>query len=67
MQNKISKSLLIVNHCMDISHPALAHQSEVALALANNFNKVFILTGEINGVSTPSFQIFFDRLQPNQF
>jgi glycosyltransferase involved in cell wall biosynthesis len=54
MQNKISKSLLIVNHCMDISHPALAHQSEVALALANNFNKVFILTGEINGVSIPS-------------
>ncbi len=54
MQKKINKTLLIVNNFMDISHPALAHQSEVALALANNFNKVYILTGAVNGISVPS-------------
>ena len=54
MQKKINKTLLIVNNYMDISHPTLAHQTEVALALANNFNKVYILTGVVNGISVPS-------------
>jgi glycosyltransferase involved in cell wall biosynthesis len=39
---------------MDDSHPALAHQSEIALSLTYNFDKVYILTGEINGISLPA-------------
>ena len=51
---KSDKTLLIVNNFMDVSHPALAHQSEIALALASNFSKVFILTGEVNRISVPA-------------
>jgi glycosyltransferase involved in cell wall biosynthesis len=47
------KNLLIVNNFMDVSHPTLAHQSEIALALTPNFNKVYILTEEISGISVP--------------
>jgi len=54
MQNKIHKNLLIVNNYMDVSHPALAHQSEIALALASNFNNVYILTGKNNNIILPS-------------
>jgi glycosyltransferase involved in cell wall biosynthesis len=44
----------------------LAHQSEIALSLANNFSKVYILTGEVNGISVPSnMQIFTYKAKIN--
>jgi len=47
----MQRQLLLVNYCIDPNDPSLAHQHEVLLGLAENFEKVTVITTR-NAVQT---------------
>jgi len=46
--------LVVLNYCMDSSHPSLGHQFSVVTHLAENFSSVEVLTTSYSGESVPS-------------
>ncbi len=47
-------SLVVLNYCMDSTHPSLGHQFSVVTQLASNFSSVEVLTTSYSGESLPS-------------
>jgi glycosyltransferase involved in cell wall biosynthesis len=46
-------SLVVLNYCMDSSHPSLAHQISIVIRLASKFDHVIVITTSYSGEELP--------------
>ena len=62
---KSNSNLLVFNFAMDPYDPLLSHQYEAVLALANDFNKITVITGRIGlTISDPRIRIISTNWRP---
>jgi glycosyltransferase involved in cell wall biosynthesis len=62
---KSNSNLLVFNFVMDPQDPLLSHQYEAVLALANDFNKITVITGRVGEIeSSPRIQIISTNWKP---
>ncbi len=62
---KSNSNLLVFNFAMDPKDPLLSHQYEAVLALANDFNKITVITGRIGQIiSDPRIRVISTNWRP---